>query len=93
MKSPSLIAATILTLAIAGLAHADPTQGAEKIRKEYSGSESPDHFVFVPVVHSIRRWSETNPDIAVRQVQDRMQLESEGAAKAFFPAWWLPPTK
>ncbi|MGH8195729.1 MAG: hypothetical protein ACREQ8_15210 [Woeseiaceae bacterium] len=79
----SLIAVISLILALAGVAQADPPERAEKIRKEYSGSDAPDHLVFAAVLFSIKGWNATNPDIALRNVQDRMQLDSEDAAKAF----------
>ncbi|MGH8194595.1 MAG: hypothetical protein ACREQ8_09380 [Woeseiaceae bacterium] len=84
MKSPSLIAVTIVTLAMTSLAHADPpARSVEKIRKEYRGSEAPDYVMLAHEVRSIRSTAEWNRDIALWLVQKYMHIDSNEAAEAF----------
>ena len=81
MNNSSLIAITLTALTMAGPTCADP-EGMVQIRKEYHGSATPDHFLFAPLLNTIKELDKTNHDITLRVIQDKMQLDTADSADA-----------
>lgn len=83
MKNLSLIAVTLIALALAGRALSAPPEHVEKIRKEYRGAAAPDHLMFAHELFSVRAAATSDRDFALRIVQQGMQFDSEKAAEGF----------
>jgi hypothetical protein len=81
MKNSCLIATALITLANADLAYADPEPSVQ-IRKEYRGSEMPNHIMYAPLLLVVKELSAMNHDIALRLIRDKMQLDSTDAQEA-----------
>jgi hypothetical protein len=79
----------ILTIAQVDMA----SDRSERIRKEYRGSETPDHIMFGYSLLSIKGVQAQHPDIAIQLVQKHFQLDSEEDAEVFLSRMLVAATE